>query len=60
MLLTLTHRRLETSETVLSVITGWHTHLNILEDVLSGESRRPFYKMETELEEEYGQRLGFG
>ncbi len=59
-LLTLTHRKLDTSETVLSVITGWHSHLNILEDVLAGEERRPIYKMQTELEAEYGQRLGPG
>lgn len=57
-LLTLTHRRLDTSEIVLSVSTGWHTHLNLLEDVLAGNQRRPFYKMQSSLEDEYAQRLG--
>ncbi|MDH5454919.1 MAG: SRPBCC family protein, partial [Gammaproteobacteria bacterium] len=28
--LVLTHRRLDTMDTVLSVSTGWHTHLNVL------------------------------
>lgn len=43
--LVLIHKRLETSDTVLSVSTGWHTHLNLLVDVLEDSQRRPFYKM---------------
>ena len=57
-LLTLTHRRLDTSETVLSVSAGWHSHLDMLEDVLAGRQRRPFYKIQTALEDEYSDRLG--
>jgi len=57
-LLTLTHRKLETSETVLSVSAGWHSHLAMLEDVLADKQRRPFYKIQTALEDEYGERLG--
>lgn len=56
--LTLTHSRLETPDIVLSVSGGWHTHLNVLEDVLGGEGRRPFYRMQTQLEAEYSERLG--
>lgn len=56
--LVLTHTRLETDDIVLSVSGGWHTHLNILEDVLAGGALRPFYKMQTELEAEYKKRLG--
>ena len=56
--LVLTHRRLETSDTVLSVSTGWHTHLNLLEDVLEEKKPRPFYQMQLQYESEYGQRLG--
>ena len=56
--LVLTHSRLETRGTVLSVSGGWHTHLNVLQDVLEGERRRPFYKMQTQYEAEYGERLG--
>jgi uncharacterized protein YndB with AHSA1/START domain len=56
--LVLTHRRLETSDVLLSVSSGWHSHLNLLEDVLEGRRRRPIYRMQVQYEEEYGQRLG--
>ena len=55
--LVLIHRRLESSDTVLSVSGGWHTHLNVLADVLDGNTPRPFYKMQLKYESEYGQRL---
>ncbi len=56
--LVLTHRRLDTAETVLGVSGGWHTHLNVLEDVLEGNKVRPFYKMQEQYGEEYGERFG--
>ena len=56
-LLVLTHRRLTSSDMVLSVSTGWHTHLGLLEDVLSGNDVRPFYKTQTDLQSEYEQLL---
>lgn len=56
--LVLTHSRLETADVVLSVSGGWHTHLNVLEDVLHGEARRPFYKMQLQFEADYRERLG--
>jgi uncharacterized protein YndB with AHSA1/START domain len=56
--LVLIHRRLETTDTVLDVSGGWHTHLNVLVDVLSGSKLRPFYKMQLQYESEYRQRLG--
>ena len=56
--LVLIHRRLESADTVLDVSGGWHTHLNILEDVLAGDKLRPFYKMQLQYESEYGERLG--
>ncbi len=56
--LVLTHRRLETKDIVLSVSGGWHTHLNVLVDVLNGLTPRPFYKMQTQFEAEYLERLG--
>ncbi len=59
-LLVLTHRKLDNDELVLSVSGGWHTHLNILEDVLEGSKPRPFYRMQSELVAEYSQRLGLG
>jgi uncharacterized protein YndB with AHSA1/START domain len=56
--LVLTHRRLETKDTVLSVSGGWHTHLNLLVDVLNGSKPRPFYKMQLQYEAEYRRKLG--
>lgn len=56
--LVLTHRRLDTKDTVLSVSGGWHTHLNVLADVLGGDKLRPFYKMQLQYESEYSERLG--
>jgi len=57
-LLVLTHRRLESTDTVLSVSSGWHTHLNLLVDVLQGDKPRPFYRMQRQYEAEYTRRLG--
>ena len=59
-LLVLTHRKLDTAKVVLSVSTGWHSHLNLLEDVLRGSAPRPFYRMQADLEVEYARRLGIG
>ncbi len=56
--LVLTHQRLESTDTVLSVSGGWHTHLNLLVDVLEGRKPRPFYKMQLQYESEYSERLG--
>ena len=56
--LVLIHRRLESTNTVLDVSGGWHTHLNLLVDVLASHKLRPFYKMQLQLESEYSQRLG--
>ena len=57
-LLVLTHRKLDTSEIVLDVSGGWHTHLNILVDVLEGQNLRPFYRMQEQYQTEYQERLG--
>ncbi len=56
--LVLTHRKLDTDDMVLSVSGGWHTHLDILVDVLAGRPSRPFWKTHTALEAEYERRLG--
>ena len=58
--LLLTHRLLESTDTVLSVSGGWHSHLKVLVDVLDGNEPRPFYKMQLQYESEYGERLGLG
>lgn len=55
--LVLIHRRLETPQIVLDVSGGWHTHLNILVDVLEEKKLRPFYKMQEQYGSEYRERL---
>ena len=59
-LLVLTHRKLHSSDFVLSVSAGWHTHLDILVNVLEGTEPRPFWKTHTAFEAEYLHRLGLG
>jgi uncharacterized protein YndB with AHSA1/START domain len=54
--LTLTHRRL-TSQEVLGVLGGWHTHLDILDDVLTNQKPRAFWKRHTDMENRYEKRL---
>jgi uncharacterized protein YndB with AHSA1/START domain len=56
-LLTLTHRRLEGRDAMLSVSAGWHTHLGVLEDVLAGRPARPFWSTHGALERDYQARL---
>lgn len=56
-LLTLTHVRLWSNE-LLSVAGGWHTHLGLLDDTLSGRDPRPFWRTHTQVEAEYAERLG--
>jgi uncharacterized protein YndB with AHSA1/START domain len=51
-LLTLTHRKLTKGEMV-SVGSGWHTHLAILSDRLEGKSPAGFWKIHAELEQTY-------
>ena len=42
-LLVLTHRRLASRAMMVSVASGWHTHLGILIDHLAGREPRPFW-----------------
>jgi haloacetate dehalogenase len=57
-LLVLTHRRLgQDRTTMLSFISGWHTHLGILSDRLQGIEPRPFWSAYTRLEQDYHSRL---
>jgi uncharacterized protein YndB with AHSA1/START domain len=41
--LVVTHRRLEGRPEMIRVATGWYTHMLLLEDVLLGRERRPFW-----------------
>jgi uncharacterized protein YndB with AHSA1/START domain len=56
-LLVLTHRRLGDRTAMLSVASGWHTHLGILIDHLNGREPRPFWSTYGRLEAEYERRL---
>jgi uncharacterized protein YndB with AHSA1/START domain len=56
-LLVLTHRRLGGGPMMLSVASGWHTHLGVLADDLTGAERRPFWSRFEAAEAEYRRRL---
>jgi uncharacterized protein YndB with AHSA1/START domain len=56
-LLVITHRRLGDPAKVVGVASGWHTHLDILADRLSGRNPRPFWTTKARLQEEYTERL---
>jgi hypothetical protein len=53
----LTHRRLGDRPTMLSVASGWHTHLGILIDHLDGRVPQPFWSTYLRLEGEYDRQL---
>lgn len=55
--LVLTHRRLGTRDTMISVGAGWHTHLGILAARLDGREPAPFWATHMRLEDEYEQRI---
>ncbi|MEM7283793.1 MAG: ATPase, partial [Pseudomonadota bacterium] len=56
-LLVVTHRRITDPNELLGASGGWHTHLDILNDVLVGKQPQPFWKVHTRLEEEYAKRF---
>ena len=57
-LLTLTHRRLgDDRDMLISVASGWHTHLDILEDRLNEREAQGFWRTHNHMEKEYEQRL---
>ena len=56
-LLTLTHRKLKDAEELADVSGGWHTHLDIMVDVLEGRPPRGFWATHAALDKEYRKRL---
>jgi len=56
-LLVITHRRLGDRTKMVSVGSGWHAHLDIFEDHLSGRNLRPFWATKARLQEQYSKRL---
>ena len=55
-LLVLTHRKLASKVEMTSVSGGWHMHLGLLEDALSGAPRRGFWSRFAALDAEYAAR----
>lgn len=55
--LVLTHRRLASRALLVGVAGGWHTHLDLLEDVLAGRTPRPFWSSHARVEKEYEERI---
>lgn len=56
-LMVVTHRRLPDRGEMLSVATGWHTHLKILVALLNGTETPSFWNTHTQLEAEYESRI---
>lgn len=56
-LLVLTHERLPDRKDLLGVSGGWHTHLDVLVDLVSGRPSQGFWKKITQLNGEYPDRL---
>jgi uncharacterized protein YndB with AHSA1/START domain len=59
-LLVLTHRRLADADTMISVASGWDTHLGILIDRLNGDTPRGFWSNHFRLMKIYGERFSKG
>lgn len=56
-LLTLTHHRVTDQNMRRMVGAGWHLHLDVLSDQLTGQSSGPFWDRWTRLRQEYDQRF---
>ena len=56
-LLVVTHSRLPTRKDMLSVSSGWHAHLGILNALLEGREPGPFWSEIERLGAEYEQRI---
>lgn len=56
-LLVLTHRRLADRARMVSVSSGWHSHLEVLADLLNGRVPSPFWSKVTRFEAEYEKRI---
>ena len=52
-----THRRLDDRRQLLSVSAGWHVHVGILIDLLSGATPRNFWPEHARLEKVYSERF---
>lgn len=55
--LIVTHSRIGSREGMLSISSGWHTHLEILRARVAGRTPEGFWRMHTRLEREYAGRI---
>ncbi len=55
--LVVTHKRLPGREVMVSVAGGWHTHLGVLIDHLSGREPEPFWTAHARVEAQYDARI---
>jgi len=55
--LVVTHRRLDSTEMMISVASGWEAHLGILEDRLSDREPRGFWSTHAGFEKEYARKF---
>jgi hypothetical protein len=55
--LVLTHRRLADRAAMVSVASGWHTHIEFLIDLLHGRELPGFWSTHARLEAEYETRI---
>ena len=58
-LLVITHRRLGEREKRISVASGWHAHLCLLEEHLKGNQPSPFWSINSRMQQEYRARFTF-
>lgn len=56
-LLTVTHRRLSDRNSLLNVSSGWHAHLDLLADLLTGARPQAHWDHWSRLREDYTHRL---
>ncbi len=56
-ILSIVHSRVLDKSIVLNISAGWHTHINILEIVLRGQKRPPFWENWLKLRAEYAEIL---
>ena len=56
-LLTLTHSQLKTRSDALNVSGGWHTHLDLLTDILAGKDSGSFWKNFSKVDGTYKERI---
>jgi uncharacterized protein YndB with AHSA1/START domain len=56
-LLVVTHVRLGERKGMLAVAAGWHAHIGLMEDHLTGAEPRPFWTTHAKLVAEYDRRL---